>query len=151
MRLIDADPLFNKVKTECNPYGKPTIGFEDGKRVMSWIEQAPTVSGWISVKDGPPESGKHVFVTCEFRSLYGYKKQYVCEAFYAAEHSISEGKYPDDTDCYDYSEEDDEYYLKEGWYEVIHNWDEYSSIVIGDFVTHWMPLPEPPEEVPKDA
>ena len=115
------------------------------------IDERPTVSSWISVKDGPPESGKHVFVTCEIRSFYGYKKQYVCEAFYAAEHSISEGKYPDDTDCYDYSEEDDEYYLKEGWYEVIHNWDEYSSIVIGDFVTHWMPLPKPAQEESDNA
>ena len=55
MRLIDADALFRKVKTECNPYGKPTIGFEDGKRVMNWIEQAPTVGGWVSVKDKLPE------------------------------------------------------------------------------------------------
>lgn len=102
--------------------------------------------GWISVKDRLPESGKPVLATCEIRSLYGYKKQYVCKAYHAEEHSISEGKYPEDTDCYDYSEEDDEYYLKEGWYEVIHNWDEYGSVVIGDFVTHWMPLPEPPKE-----
>lgn len=55
MRLIDADMLFKKVKTECNPYGKPTIGFEDGKRMLNWIEQAPTVGGWISVKDRLPK------------------------------------------------------------------------------------------------
>ena len=103
-------------------------------------------NGWISVNDKTPESGQHVLATCEIHSLYGYKKQYVCEAYYAKEHSVSEGKYPEDIDCYDYSEEDDEYYLKEGWYEVIHNWDEYGSVVIGDFVTHWMPLPEPPKE-----
>ena len=101
---------------------------------------------WISVKDRLPESGKHVLATCEIRLLNGSKKQYVCKAYHAEKHSISEGKYLDDTDCYDYSEEDDEYYLKEGWYEVIHNWDEYGSVVIDDFVTHWMPLPEPPKE-----
>ena len=98
-----------------------------------------------------PKSEKRVLVTCEIRSLHGYKKQYVCEAFHADAYSVSEGKYPEDTDCYDYCEEDDEYYLKEGWYEVIHNWDEYSSVVIDDFVTHWMPLPEPPKEVTEDA
>lgn len=54
-RLIDADALSRKVKTECNPYGKPTIGFEDGKRVINWIEQAPTIGGWVSVKDRMPE------------------------------------------------------------------------------------------------
>lgn len=104
-------------------------------------------NGWISVKDRLPESGQHVLATCWMHSLYGYKKQYVCEAYYAKELSISEGRFPEDTDCYDYSEEDDEYYLKEGWYEVIHNWDEYGSVVIGDFVTHWMPLPEPPVDI----
>lgn len=110
---------------------------------LEWQSEQPQ---WISVKDRLPENGKHVLATCEVRSLYGYKKRYVCEALYAAKHSIKEGKYPEETDCYDYDEEEDEYYLQEGWYEVIHNWDEYSSIVIDDFVTHWMPLPEPPEE-----
>lgn len=149
MWLIDADTkitalLYNEEREETEHVEMTVADYLD-----SYTEEGcpSTVSGWISVKDGPPKSGKHVFVTCEIRSLYGYKKQYVCEAFYAAEHSISEGKYLYDTDCYDYSEEDDEYYLKEGWYEVIHNCDEYSSIVIGDFVTHWMPLPEAPEEV----
>lgn len=101
---------------------------------------------WISVKDRLPESGKHVLAACEIKFLNGSKEKYICEAYHAKEHSILAGKYLDDTDCYDYNEEDDEYYLKEGWYEVIHNWDEYESVVIGDFVTHWMPLPEPPEE-----
>lgn len=44
MRLIDADALYYKVKCECNPYGKPTIDFESGKKVLDWIEKAPTIS-----------------------------------------------------------------------------------------------------------
>lgn len=43
MRLIDADRLYRIVKTECNPYGKPSIGYEDGNRVLHLIEIAPTV------------------------------------------------------------------------------------------------------------
>ena len=42
-RLVDADALFRKVKTECNPYGKPTIEFESGKKVLEMIENAPTI------------------------------------------------------------------------------------------------------------
>lgn len=42
-RLIDADAIYRKIKTECNPYGKPTMGFEDGKRVLGIIDNAQTV------------------------------------------------------------------------------------------------------------
>ena len=43
MRLIDADSLYYKVKCECNPYGKPTIDYESGNKVLDWIDNAPTV------------------------------------------------------------------------------------------------------------
>ena len=72
------------------------------------------------------------------------KGQYVCDAFYAAKYSQSVGYCNEECAC-EYCEEDDEYYLEEGWYEVIKNWDDYNSIVISDTVTHWMPLPMPPE------
>ena len=42
-RLINADALRKRVKTECNPYGKPTIGFDDGCKVMDMIDNAPTI------------------------------------------------------------------------------------------------------------
>lgn len=141
-RPIDADALIERL--EVYPVYN---GMADMDDIMTFVCEMPTIGGWIKcTPDTMPESGKHVFVTCEIRSLYGYKKQYVCEAFHADTYSVSAGKYPEDTDCYDYCEEDDEYYLKEGWYEVIHNWDEYGSVVIGDFVTHWQAMPEPPKE-----
>jgi len=43
-RLIDADELYRKVKTECNPYGKPSICFECGKKVLDYIDNAPTIT-----------------------------------------------------------------------------------------------------------
>lgn len=48
-RLIDADALYRRIKTECNPYGNPTIGFEDGNKVLDMIDIAPTV---IETEDG---------------------------------------------------------------------------------------------------
>lgn len=42
-RLIDADMLYKRIKTECNPYGKPTISYEDGNRVMHVIIGTPTI------------------------------------------------------------------------------------------------------------
>ena len=43
VRLVDANALYRKVKMECNPYGKPTIGFEDGKKVLELIDKQPTI------------------------------------------------------------------------------------------------------------
>lgn len=31
------------VKTECNPYGKPTLDFESGKKVIEHLEQMPSI------------------------------------------------------------------------------------------------------------
>ena len=99
------------------------------------------VPEWISVKDGLPESGVQVLLCCEVHR-YGdeFAGKYVCDGYYAEANKIIAGGFPDECDC-EYSEEDDEYYLREGWYEVIKNWDDYNSVTVGDFVTHWMPLP----------
>ena len=43
MRLIDADALHGKVKMETNPYGKPTIDYDSGVKVLEWIDKAPTI------------------------------------------------------------------------------------------------------------
>lgn len=47
MRLGDLDVLARAIKTECNPYGKPTIDFESGKKVLKIIDDAPTVEQTI--------------------------------------------------------------------------------------------------------
>ena len=43
MRLIDADALHRKVKMETNPYGKPTIDYDSGVKVLEWVDKAQTV------------------------------------------------------------------------------------------------------------
>ena len=92
-----------------------------------------------------PESGVHVLLCCEIRSGGSVYKRYVCDGYYAKKYTEQTWNNSGDIDC-EYREEDDEYYLLEGWYEAIKNWDDYNSIAIHDFVTHWMPLPEPPKE-----
>lgn len=103
---------------------------------------------WISVEEQLPESGKHVLACCKVKWLGGGSRAYICDAFYAAPKSVTCGYSEECSDEYD--EETDEYYLLSGWYEVIKNWDDYSCIVIPDFVTHWMPLPDLPEGVGKN-
>lgn len=51
------------VKTECNPYGKPTLDFESGKKVIEHLKQMPSAQPeLIRCKDckynsNPPEYG----------------------------------------------------------------------------------------------
>lgn len=98
---------------------------------------------WVSVKQRLPEKEQEVLLLCQTNR--GYK--YQCIGFY-----IPEGTFRDDTDidwdeevCDEYDEERGDYLVNSGWYEAVNNWDEYRAIWIADKVTHWMPLPEPPE------
>lgn len=101
-------------------------------------------SGWIAVEERLPESGEHCLVSCTVKCCDGTLGQYTCVGYYAEK--FKHLAYGVDDDCIsEYNEENDEYYIAEGWYEIIKNWDDYGFVAIDDFVTHWMPLPEPPK------
>ena len=136
--------LIAKAKYICaNDYSDHT---EDEYIADTLLDNGVTVQEWISVKDRLPESGVHVLICCEMhRYGGGFAGKYVCDGYYAEANKIIACGFPDECNC-EYSEEDDEYYLCEGWYEVIKNWDDYNSVTVEDFVTHWLPLPEPPKE-----
>lgn len=98
------------------------------------------MSEWIRVKEKLPETGRKVIAT--FVNNQG-KRRTICGHYIERFTVESCGEF----ECNDeYSEEMDNYFFCEGWYENIENWGEYSSVHVceGD-VTHWMPLPEPPE------
>lgn len=101
-------------------------------------------SEWISVEERLPESGVHCLLCCDIKCIDGTHRQYVCDGYYAERWKEGCCNVDDDA-AIEYNEENYEYYLLEGWYEVIKNWDDYSSIAIDDTVTHWMPLPEAPK------
>ena len=61
--LISRQQAIRWVKTECNPYGKPTLDFESGKKVIEHLEQMPPIQPephWIPVtQDTPTEDGDY--------------------------------------------------------------------------------------------
>lgn len=95
---------------------------------------------WNRVEDGLPKSG--MFVLAYFKTHYGHGRR--IRAMHVDKFSFV-GDYDGDTDdVLDYSEEDDEYFLSEGWYEQ--NEHEETHWKVDYPVTHWMDLPLPPGE-----
>lgn len=99
---------------------------------------------WVSVEEKLPDAEEEVRL-CRV-TVSGY--HYQCHGFY-----VPPGTHRDDSGyswdwecCEKYDEERDDYLVNPGWYESIHNWDEYSACGIVDKVTHWMPLPGLPKE-----
>lgn len=125
----------------CNPTNKCNA-YKYAKRVIEAGYEPK--NEWISVDERLPESGVHCLLCCDIKRIDGTHSQYVCDGFHAERWKIPASGVDDDC-VTEYNEEDDEYYINEGWYEVIKNWDEYTSIAIDDTVTHWMPLPKPPK------
>lgn len=103
----------------------------------------PQKSQWIPCSDGLPDDNREVEVTCEIRRFDGKKYRYTCHASYVHRYSIESTDYCNWEDCDEYNEEEDKYYALSGWYERVHNWDDYSYCAIEDFVIAWRELSEP--------
>lgn len=73
--LISRQAAIRWVKTECNPYGKPTLDFESGKKVIEHLEQMPSAQPepkWIHVKTRPMTEEERKY----YSELYGYDIEY---------------------------------------------------------------------------
>lgn len=98
------------------------------------------MSDWVSAIEKLPAVQKKVLAT--FVNRCG-KRRTICAHYIPR---WTQESYGDDESHDEYSEELDNYFMCEGWYENIENWGEFSAVHVceGD-VTHWMPLPDAPE------
>lgn len=112
------------------------------------LQTADVVQEWISVKDRLPENEQDVII-CAERRHYSNPNRFiriVAKAFYTdGKHNTEHTAYVWSNDYIDmeYDEENDAYLIPEGWWESVEYREEFSAV--SDFVTHWMPLPQPPK------
>ena len=112
------------------------------------IANGVTVQEWISVEDRLPENEQDVII-CAKRRHYSNPNRFiriVAKAFYTdGKHNTEHTAYAWNNDCIDmeYDEENDAYLIPDGWWESVEYGEEFSAV--SDFVTHWMPMPQPPK------
>ena len=105
--------------------------------------------GWIRVEDGlpeRPEKKQYQNVQCGYFTPKNKFIQFI--GFYAEKHKVPFEDYDNDEDNYDPVEEaHGTMYLKEGWYELVETPSgEYDEVYMKRTVTHWQPLPAPPQQ-----
>lgn len=88
-----------------------------------------------------PEEDQIVIAT--YRNFYGKRRR--VSAVYVRQYEEEAGV--DDELCLEYCEEQDEWYLKEGWYELVDNWDYSLVAIVEGVVDYWMPMPPAPDTV----
>tara|TARA_R100001086_G_scaffold108115_1_gene54596 strand:+ start:1914 stop:2318 length:405 start_codon:yes stop_codon:yes gene_type:complete len=97
-------------------------------------------STWISIDNAMPKPGKAVIVS--HVSRHGRRNVITACYFPRMNWEVMSWECDEEEWC-DYDEEEDIYYYPEGWYEFGYEMDTYHHI--SATVTHWIPLPEPPE------
>ena len=149
MSNVDVKGIAEYHLGECNDYviGKVVEAITEALQAQAdTIEQLqPQLEAasaeWIPVSERLPESGKKVIAF--YKNSMG-KERNICAMWcdkFTIEHHEN-----DDLDM-EYCEEKDCYYWPSGWYECIDNWDDYSAVVVHEGeITHWQPLPTPPNQ-----
>ena len=102
---------------------------------------------WIPCSERLPEPETEVLVVCRRGGV-----NFVCPAMHE-DGKMLRGEsiwvWNEIENCEQYSEDADDWYIPEGWWEYRQfNDDDVYNNLIDCAVTHWMPFPEPPEEEP---
>lgn len=110
------------------------------KKLEQKIMELPRENEWVSIEENTPKPQQRVYVVCENTKYGGGVVRFQTMAEYIPHMTVKEEEYI--ADEYqgegDYSEEEDEYYTPEGFYEWQRETETHWKISAK--VTHWMPL-----------
>lgn len=144
-----AEKYRKKADIERNDYMDMRDNAYEAQQLAQWLNELKYLRGkieqltiqpephWIPCSEKMPS--ETVIATVETKA---FKHRYVCEAVWIPRWTWK-ASFDEWEDCSEYNEDDDEYYVLEGWYERVHNWDEYAYVAIDDDVIAWMSMPIP--------
>lgn len=136
--------------TGCALYGFYDCGSIINPQAADMLEKLATEKEakkpeWSSVKDGPPKNEQEVLIYC---NRGGFK--FVCPAIYEDGTMLTQNSrwnWNDLEEYGTYSEENDDYFVPEGWWENRQfTPDDVYNCPVDCEVTHWMQMPKPPKE-----
>lgn len=154
----DREKLLAKIDEaffETDPDGKEQIGVLKCRAIIrEFYDDYPLPDvepeGWISVKDKLPEPETEVLAVCVRN---GYR--FVCPVIFEDGTMLTQNSMWNwyELENYGtYSEENDDYFIPEGWWENRQfTPDDIYNNPVDCTVTHWMPLPEPPMSARMDG
>lgn len=128
MRLIDADAYakrLSELAKNAENNAMPMTAAQFKWTADDMKENAPTIGGWISVKDDLPKEHDSIFANHTHLSKHMWAKE--------SDNVIVYVRFPDGTG------RSTEGRLQDG------KWWTRVSPMLEPVVTHWMPLPTPPE------
>jgi hypothetical protein len=138
-QLLDAEKAGDEARAtleRCREVNNATA--EGWRKTQIELDEARAelarVTTWVSVADEMPKSGRIVLAL--YDNELGNRRR-IRAKWLAAKSEES----TDESETSEYDEEADTYWLPEGWYECIDNWDDYSSVFVHHTITHWTPLP----------
>jgi hypothetical protein len=135
MRLIDADALMESIRKSLGIKSMTKSLLLPAERtIIDQIDSAPTVNGWISVKDGLPKEHPSLFA-----SYYGTEKWNNAMWRTESDRVLVTILFPDGTRTVDKGK------LQDG------KWRTGVSPVLPQKVTHWALWPEPPKDVNQEC
>ena len=129
MRLIDADALKAEIQRRRKRYKTLT-----GVDMAMLIDDAPTIDGWISVKDRLPEQYEKTF-----RGIWARNGEEIVKT-----RIVSDEVLVSYINKYGRRKIGISYMLDGEWSGMFRSLAEID--VFTKAITHWQPLPEPPEE-----
>ena len=126
MRLVDADKVVENIDEWLDSVGYPTVGkgLSYYGELIGCVDEAPTItpSGWVSVEERPPEgNGEYIVTACDEGCPAGEGIWYDTVVVFAE------------------------------YYDGCWTWNDGTEYDLTDIVTHWMPLPAPPDRRPPEG